>query len=318
MNEIMDYVPETYSINHTHSIFVHLEGTTLRLRRPKTNVPKRAMWDEPTISPQFIHQRHFDLKGSKVLLLPPGLVKKRLWSKKYPICIALAYTSQKPIDKKTLSGDAESQSASRGISTSHSANSVNGFEVVQENKCDPDILYLFARTCHEKEIWFRRLSAASKGVPLKNHILEINRILNSSRRHRRSSSSDSLKHSRQESIDSLSSAGSNSPNVEEATLRDIDLKEFVMYMARLLPKDRDSLPSSPAHSGSLKEKQESKVGDIKLPSSNGAKAIICDPVLLPVNALLGRCFWDFLRDTYWSGIVKDKLQKKLSKIHVSN
>lgn len=35
-----------------------------------------------------------------------------------------------------------------------------------------------------------------------------------------------------------------------------------------------------------------------------------------VNALVGRIFWDFLREHYWAEQVSSKIQKKLSKIKV--
>lgn len=35
-----------------------------------------------------------------------------------------------------------------------------------------------------------------------------------------------------------------------------------------------------------------------------------------VNALLGRIFWDFLGEKYWSDLVSKKIQMKLSKIKV--
>lgn len=169
MNEIAEYNPDDYHINHTHSIYVTLEGVWLRLQRPKTPVPKRAMHDEVISAPHFIHQRHFDLKGSRIFLLPPGLVKKRVWSKKYPICIALAREGTK------------SKNSSKG-STSNSSTISDpkeemGFEIVTEEKCDSAILYLFARTGREKEDWYKRFHAATLGKPLPNPILDIRRSL---------------------------------------------------------------------------------------------------------------------------------------------
>ena len=35
-----------------------------------------------------------------------------------------------------------------------------------------------------------------------------------------------------------------------------------------------------------------------------------------VNAILGRIFWDFLRERYWADLVSHKIQKKLTKIRV--
>lgn len=36
-----------------------------------------------------------------------------------------------------------------------------------------------------------------------------------------------------------------------------------------------------------------------------------------VNSLVGRIFWDFLQEKYWSDQVAQKIQKKLSKIKVN-
>ncbi len=107
MNELQSYNPDDYHINLTSSVYVTLDASTLRLQRPKTNVPKRAMWDEQPMNPTFIHQRHFDLKGSHVFLEPAGLVRKRLWSKKYPICIALENSRKNKGEHKELTGHSQ-------------------------------------------------------------------------------------------------------------------------------------------------------------------------------------------------------------------
>ena len=69
MNELSTsspYDPDTYHIAQTHSLFVRLDQYKLRLSRPKQNIPRRAMWDEQIHKPEFIHQRHYDMRGSKV------------------------------------------------------------------------------------------------------------------------------------------------------------------------------------------------------------------------------------------------------------
>ena len=43
----------------------------------------------------------------------------------------------------------------------------------------------------------------------------------------------------------------------------------------------------------------------------------CEQQYSWLNALICRFSWDFLREPYWADMVKDKVQKKLSKIHVS-
>ncbi|KAK3586700.1 hypothetical protein CHS0354_039172 [Potamilus streckersoni] len=304
LNEVSDYNPDTYSINQTYSIHVLLDGTNLRLRRPKVNIPRRAMWDETQPAHQFIHQRYFSLKGSKILLLPPGLVKKRLWSKKYPICVILAR-------KETI----------HHFATNGSTDSEHGFELIDEQNCESSVLYLFARTNREKEDWFRRLDAAARGSPLKNHILEIKRILSSRpiQNHKRSCSLDSISKYKQDSSESTSS-GTPSPSTENETFisNQQDLTDFATYMGRLMPRDgRDSHSSSPVHSVNRGSKElGNREGIQGKETLSMPRGIICDPQLAWLNALLGRCFWDFLRNQTWADKVKEKLQNKLLKIHI--
>ena len=67
MNELSSpYDPENYHISQTHSLYVRLDQYKLRLSRPKQNIARRAMFDEPAVKPEFIHQRHYDMRGSKV------------------------------------------------------------------------------------------------------------------------------------------------------------------------------------------------------------------------------------------------------------
>ena len=202
MNEITNYNPNDYHINHTYSVFVTLEGTRLRLQRPKNPVPRRAMYDENIATAHFIHQRHFELKGSRVFLQPPGLVKKRIWSKKYPICLALAETGTKIKNVGESSVDLPSGG--------DSSKSDMGFELITEEKCDSGVLYLFARTGREKEEWYRRFSAAVQGKPLGNAVLDMRRAIERQRQkqHRRVNS-DGTTRQRHNSTDSQSSTASD-------------------------------------------------------------------------------------------------------------
>ena len=160
MNELSDYDVEEYHINKTHCVYVSLEGTHLRLQRPKSPVPRRAMWDENIPKPHFIHQRHYDLPGASVYLLPQGLVRKRVWSKKYPICISFPKANITTIkdSNQSPSDSPESSPLDKDIEFD--------FEIVKEDALAENILYLFARTGREKEEWFKRFSAAAAGKPL--------------------------------------------------------------------------------------------------------------------------------------------------------
>ncbi|KAL1117285.1 hypothetical protein AAG570_004611 [Ranatra chinensis] len=95
MNEYSDdYVPETYRIAFTSTVYVRLEGSLLRIATPRNKVPKRALWNEPNYKLSFDLERVYDISNCKVSLLPEGLAHKRWWSKKYPVCIDLLPNSQ--------------------------------------------------------------------------------------------------------------------------------------------------------------------------------------------------------------------------------
>lgn len=66
MNEIHDYDPETYHPALTHSVFATLEGPHLRLDSPRTNISRRAMYDEKVLDAAFVKSRSFQLANSRV------------------------------------------------------------------------------------------------------------------------------------------------------------------------------------------------------------------------------------------------------------
>lgn len=68
MNEIYSYDPETYHATLTHSVFVRLEGGTLRLSKPNKNISRRASYNETKPEVTYISQKIYDLSDSKVSL----------------------------------------------------------------------------------------------------------------------------------------------------------------------------------------------------------------------------------------------------------
>ncbi|XP_054160251.1 testis-expressed protein 2-like [Oppia nitens] len=102
-------------------IYVRLQGSNLRLSKPKHDLKKQKL--NSNSLPVFISQRFFDLSKilhKRVYLLLPKSVrnqKKYVWSKKYPICLELEDIKTKNIVK----------------------------------------LILFIRNCREKEEWFWKL-----------------------------------------------------------------------------------------------------------------------------------------------------------------
>lgn len=66
MNEIHSYDPEMYHATLTHSVYVRLEGSVLRLSKPNRNISRRAVHNEPKTDVTFVSQKIYDLTDSKV------------------------------------------------------------------------------------------------------------------------------------------------------------------------------------------------------------------------------------------------------------
>lgn len=76
MNEIHSYDPEMYHATLTHSVYVRLEGSVLRLSKPHRNISRRAAHNEPKPDVTFISQKIYDLSDSKVRR---SRVRRTLW-----------------------------------------------------------------------------------------------------------------------------------------------------------------------------------------------------------------------------------------------
>lgn len=81
----------------------------------------------------------------QVSLLPPGLARKRVWNKKYPICITLA--EGEVGEESLVDGQEEEERTERQALADHQL---------------PVTLYLFGRTGREKEEWFQHFLSASR------------------------------------------------------------------------------------------------------------------------------------------------------------
>ncbi len=303
MNEVSHYQSEDYHLNQALSVLVHLEGTTLRLQTPKHNIPRRAMWSESNYTTAaFIHQRHYDMRNAYVMLLPQGLVKKRLWSKKYPICIVLPAQASKTAGLKNL----DISGAAAGV-----LDDDDGMDIPTETR-----LYLFGRTCRDKEEWFYRFLAASQNAPLPLRITDL--LL-----HQPSpcykplptpASVPELTHQRGPSTDSnISDLGhESSPDLSSKpeVSHESRLRDYLHYMARAIPTD------------SMHRSQQQAAKDEQRRGSGRMTPILpcpvrCEPQLAWVNAMVFRLFWDFLREKFWVEKIRTKIQNKLNKMHVS-
>ncbi|KAF4092746.1 hypothetical protein AMELA_G00024460 [Ameiurus melas] len=150
MNEMYSYDPETYHPSLCHSVYVTLDGCNLRLAYPPINIPRQATFNEPTHDTTFVRSRCFQLSNSKVSLLPEILAKKRVWNRKYPICIMLAEEEQ-CVEEEHVSEAAEAKSERE-----------EKHKQVEMETDQTTTLYLFGRTGREKEEWYQHFLLASK------------------------------------------------------------------------------------------------------------------------------------------------------------
>ncbi|XP_030064278.1 testis-expressed protein 2 [Microcaecilia unicolor] len=311
MNEICNYDPETYHATLTHSVFVRLEGDTLRLSKPNKNVSRRAIYNDSTPDVTYISQKIYDLSDSKIYLVPKSLARKRVWNKKYPICIELArqedFMSKAQADKENVEERPCVEKGDTAVEESKKSNSVQegGKSTGQKDQ----ILYLFGRTGREKEEWFRRFLLASK---LKTESKKPMSLSGSkpgflSTHSRQNSQSGIFTHSRSSSKGSIEEILPQSKQKDlTGSIRQKMLLDYSVYMAKFVRLEERSPTVSPVHST-----DSSPTATKKLPSNGTSEE---EEQEAWVNALVGRMFWDFLGEKYWSDLVSKKIQMKLSKI----
>ncbi|KAF7711234.1 testis-expressed protein 2-like isoform X1 [Silurus meridionalis] len=293
MNEIQNYNPETYHATFTHSVFVRLEGSTLRISKPNKNIARRASYNEPKPDVTYISQKIYDLTDSKVSLVPQGLARKRVWNKKYPIRIELA--KQDDFMSKADADKASEEKDNQDIAGSQERGKVGSDRELPT-------IYLFGRTGREKEEWFRRILLASK---LKSEAAKKTSLTTSK-------SAPVLTHSRSSSRGSLDELLSSQVAKREsnASAKQKSLLEYSVYMANYVGASKaTSANSSPGESP-----HGSPGMGKKLPSSPVKEKE--EAHLSWLNSLIGRIAWDFFKEQHWSEWVSKKIQMKLSKIRL--
>ncbi|XP_032391948.1 testis-expressed protein 2 isoform X2 [Etheostoma spectabile] len=322
MNEISNYDPETYHATLTHSVYVRLEGSIIRLSKPNHNIARRAIHNESKPDVTFISQKIYDLTNSKVYLAPPSLARKRIWNKKYPICIELG--KQEDFMSKA---EGDRLEPSESFSTRDRGEGTGGVqEPVLSSSSSRDLtLFLFGRTGREKEEWFQKFLSASQP---KEDLKKASSVAGSK--------SAQSSHSRSSSRGSLDEALAPQPRSKDSSVSSTTagsaktkpLVDYNVYMASLLPKQ--AVVSPAAASSALQSPQSSPGAEKKLQSTSSSqvppreveeeeeeeeKKKKEDSVAW-VNAALGRVCWDFLTEPYWAELVSKKIQMKLSKIRL--
>ncbi|XP_040446805.1 testis-expressed protein 2-like isoform X1 [Falco naumanni] len=287
MNQLHAYDPEVFHPSLTHSVLAMLDGATLKLSYPKSNIPRRATFEEEILEAVFISHRCYDLTDAKVFLCPPSLARKRTWNKKYPICILLP----DPAEVECRSSEEHDLELQKDEGTKKTL--VPGQDVPGD--CRERCLYLFGRTGREKEEWYQHLVQASRGTP------------SSSRGEARAGVGPALQSSGSSSGGSAEDIPSTLPPKDLAgSIRQKIFLDYSTYMARFVPAQVEGSPDqSPSHRA-LGSPTPTKHGE-----DMAGRSKVC---MAWMNALVGRIFWDFLREQYWAELVSSKIQKKLSKI----
>ncbi|XP_054699468.1 testis-expressed protein 2-like isoform X2 [Grus americana] len=287
MNQLHVYDPELFHPSLTHSVLATLDGATLKLSYPKTNISRRATFEEEILDTVFISHRCYDLTNAKIFLCPPSLARKRTWNKKYPICVLLP----NPAEVECRSSEEQDAELQRNEGTKKVP--VLGQDVLSD--CRERCLYLFGRTGREKEEWYQHFVRASRGTP------------SSSRGEARAGVGPALRSSGSSSGGSAEDIPSAVPLKDLAgSVRQKVFLDYSTYMARFVPAQvGGSLDRSPSH-GAL-----SSPTPTKLSEDTARRSEVC---MAWMNALVGRIFWDFLQERYWAEQVSSKIQKKLSKI----
>ncbi|KAM3827227.1 testis-expressed protein 2-like [Vipera latastei] len=290
MNKMHCYDPEIYHPSLTHSIFVTLENSNLTFSYPQTSIPRRATFGEENFEVAFVTHQLYDMSGAKVFLFPPGLARKRMWNKKYPICILFP----EQVDLKTKALATKDQDVDSPREEKPKKKEVTG-------QCPAEAqertLYLFGRTGRDKEEWYQYLVRACQ--------VEHHELHHTSQGELLSGVIQLLpagKEIHNHGTEDLPPAAG--PKELSLSSQEKLLVDYNVYMSQIIPAATDSDP-----------KPCSNVAD-----SPGSKKLPGDGTRIPspptawVNAMLGRMFWDFLREKYWADQVSDKIQKKLGRI----
>ncbi|NXC77574.1 TEX2 protein, partial [Anhinga anhinga] len=306
MNQLHVYDPEVFHPSLMHSVFATLDGATLKLSYPKSNIPRRATFEEEILDATFVSHHCYDLTDAKVFLCPPSLARKRTWNQKYPICILLPDR----VEVECRSSEEHDTQLQRDEGAKKAP--VPGQDV--PGHCRERCLYLFARTGREKEEWYQHLVQASCGTPSSSH--------GEARAGEKQPSWHPLCVGPAPQSSGSSSGGSAEdipsavpPKDLAGSIQQKIFLDYSTYMARFVPAQVGSSPDqSPSH-GAPGSPTPTKGLMASVPpqlSEDGARR--GEACMAWMNALMGRIFWDFLRERYWAEQVSSKIQKKLSKI----
>uniref|UniRef100_A0A8R1TK17 SMP-LTD domain-containing protein n=1 Tax=Onchocerca volvulus TaxID=6282 RepID=A0A8R1TK17_ONCVO len=307
---------------------------------------------EPAISNQSI----YNLTGAVVTLRPKRLARRRWWSRKYPIHIRLAsrdseistfpslrrsFSMNEPIKsaKSSSSSDDGCDTIARNLvrERKKKMRSPKSIETMYENdtkhpsqeNIDGDSqymlctengqgnsrdyvacldgcgnargrsLYFFVRSAREKECWFHKLREACSQYSTKISATEITLP---------KSDTKEVSLDRRFSLP-LSSAGSDSLKLN---------LEYFLYVSNRVQFNRCINEILKTSREENKKRTDSNIiyMDLGRNKWTPGKTDSNSQLVMSVNALAARIFYDFCRDAYWCKQVQDKIQSKLATLHL--
>ncbi|EEB12662.1 hypothetical protein Phum_PHUM196670 [Pediculus humanus corporis] len=275
------YDPDYYSVSQTTPAYLELDNTILKLSRPKGKIRKRATFDEPEYKMQFISQRIYNIGGCNVFLMPEGLTKKRLYSKKYPIVIHLK--SDSFIGERMKEKDGENKENTESIDSVDT-----GLNLTLSNHSKTS-LYIFARCDRQKEEWYRRLLSASRAVNTPEQSTE--------KPFGRKNENESLNESPKKDVSTPFEKLYFDPDTAQ-------IDEYLQYMAKFVD-EKISL-------------QNYKVprSDSGSDESSSSSRTYSKMETQWLNAFLNRILFDVFRSPYWLSKIQEKIHKKLNSVRL--
>uniref|UniRef100_H2ZAC5 SMP-LTD domain-containing protein n=1 Tax=Ciona savignyi TaxID=51511 RepID=H2ZAC5_CIOSA len=317
MNETFFYDPTYYHVSNTQAAFITLDGSNLRIQTPQKGIAKRSTYKEGNIPiSNVVHQRLFDITFAKIYLKPDGLVKKRVWSKKYPVVVEIPKLVQEAKTKSQIDTNVSFQFSNfllKSCSTDSDKDSGEPQEKVDVNKSDIEILYLFGRTDRQKEEWFYRFIEINclqflqrcinrKKIGIQNYsifFIDATILLHTYITHTIPPTISVNLFILLFAETFLSSSLCLGESINSDPLR--AYKDYYLHISRLMPDDF---------------RMYSLNNVFVWPKTFNTEAGFQEPGLEVawINVLLGRITFDFLRQPAWAKWLSVKIQKKLDKI----
>ncbi|CAG9530661.1 unnamed protein product [Cercopithifilaria johnstoni] len=356
MNELRgNYDSSTYHVNNVQTVLVRLDGNLLRISRPERAVLKHAFHTDPTLTeakPTVSSQSIYNLVGATITLRPKRLARRRWWSRKYPIHIRLASRdseiSRFPLLRKSRSVN-EAIEFAKSASSSDESCDISELKLISgknkkirsesieamredgmkhlsqenfggdsqsnqrnsdDNSCFDECgncrsknlargrsLYLFVRSAREKERWFHRLREAcsrysTAAVDITLPISDVKKV-----------SPD-----RRFSLP-LSAVDSDSLKMSF---------EYFLYVSNRLQFNKciNEILKIPREGNEKRTDGNIIYMDLGRNKWNPGRVDTGSQLVMSVNALVARIFYDFCHDTYWCKQVQDKIQSKLATLHL--